>query len=33
MKKNRTTNQLVVTPMRIPKRRASWIDPLRPDMS
>jgi hypothetical protein len=29
MKKKSTTNQLVPTPMRIPKIRASWIVPPR----
>ncbi len=29
---NSTTNQLKSTPTRMPKMRASWIDPLRPNM-
>ena len=32
MKKKRTMNQLTSTPMRMPKTRASWIDPLRPNI-
>ena len=32
MKKKRTRNQLTSTPMRIPKTRASWIEPLRPNI-
>jgi hypothetical protein len=27
MSRNRTTNQLAVTPMRMPKTRASWMEP------
>jgi hypothetical protein len=29
MKKNSTKNQLVLTPMRMPKIRASWMVPRR----
>ena len=32
MKKKRTMNQLTSTPMRMPKTRASWIEPVRPNM-